>query len=175
MRDVSLFPILQHAHLSSHLQPRRAAIHHHPHLPPNARFLFPRFCRYFVERLEEVRQKLHCLLIGWRDIADPTRRGLRQPAHPCCVRTGWIKLPTRACPFGTSQTPQGGVCASPPIIAIKLSTEGRCSSTGVSTRGRARWWPGQGGGPSPGSGRSTCCRSRHPARTQRANRIGACN
>jgi len=28
-------------------------------------FFSPRFCHYFVERLEEVRQKMHCLLIGW--------------------------------------------------------------------------------------------------------------
>ena len=28
-------------------------------------FLSPRFCHYFVERVEEVRQKMHCLLIGW--------------------------------------------------------------------------------------------------------------
>jgi REP element-mobilizing transposase RayT len=28
-------------------------------------FLSPRFCHYLVERLEEVRQKMHCLLIGW--------------------------------------------------------------------------------------------------------------
>ena len=28
-------------------------------------FLSPRFCHYFVQRLEEVRQKMNCLLIGW--------------------------------------------------------------------------------------------------------------
>jgi REP element-mobilizing transposase RayT len=28
-------------------------------------FLSPRFCRYFVQRLVEVRQKTNCLLIGW--------------------------------------------------------------------------------------------------------------
>ena len=28
-------------------------------------FFSPRFCHYFVQRLEEVRQKMHCLLIGW--------------------------------------------------------------------------------------------------------------
>jgi REP element-mobilizing transposase RayT len=27
--------------------------------------LSPRFCHYFVQRLEEVREKTHCLLIGW--------------------------------------------------------------------------------------------------------------
>jgi len=28
-------------------------------------FRSPRFCQCFVQRLEEVRQKMHCLLIGW--------------------------------------------------------------------------------------------------------------
>jgi REP element-mobilizing transposase RayT len=28
-------------------------------------FFSPRFRRYFVQRLEEVREKMHCLLIGW--------------------------------------------------------------------------------------------------------------
>jgi len=28
-------------------------------------FRSPRFCEFFVQRLEEVRQKMHCLLIGW--------------------------------------------------------------------------------------------------------------
>jgi REP element-mobilizing transposase RayT len=28
-------------------------------------FFSPRFYHYFVRRLEEVRQKIHCLLIGW--------------------------------------------------------------------------------------------------------------
>jgi hypothetical protein len=28
-------------------------------------FFSPRFCRCFVQRLEEVRQKMNCLLIGW--------------------------------------------------------------------------------------------------------------
>jgi putative transposase len=28
-------------------------------------FRSPRFCQYFVQRLEKVRQKMNCLLIGW--------------------------------------------------------------------------------------------------------------
>jgi REP element-mobilizing transposase RayT len=28
-------------------------------------FSSPRFCQYFVQRLEEVRRKMNCLLIGW--------------------------------------------------------------------------------------------------------------
>jgi hypothetical protein len=28
-------------------------------------FLCPRFCHYFVRRLQEVRQKMQCLVIGW--------------------------------------------------------------------------------------------------------------
>ena len=44
--------------------------------------------------------------------------------HPCCVWTGWIELPTRACPFGTSQAPQGGSAPARPggrLVGIEMS------------------------------------------------------
>jgi len=41
--------------------------------------------------------------------------------HPSCVWTGWIELLTPVRPLGTSQTPKGGVCASPPNTVTKFS------------------------------------------------------
>ena len=52
-------------------------IYHRIYMPGELQFIttstyrpvpvFPsaRFCQVFVQRLEEVRQKMHCLLLGW--------------------------------------------------------------------------------------------------------------
>ena len=61
----------------NHRRERRMPIYHRTYSPGGLQFittstyrrapvfLSPPFCHYFVERLEEVRQKMHCLLIGW--------------------------------------------------------------------------------------------------------------
>jgi putative transposase len=43
-------------------------------------FRSPRFCEYFVQRLEEVRQKMNCLLIGW--VLMPEHFHLLLKPHP---------------------------------------------------------------------------------------------
>ncbi len=45
-------------------------------------FLSERFCRCFVQRIEEVRQELKFLLLGWREIADLTNQR-SAPASLC--------------------------------------------------------------------------------------------
>jgi hypothetical protein len=65
-------------------------------------FLSERFCRCFVQRIEEVRQELKFLLLGWREIADLTN----QRSAPAGV---FFRLFNRA--LGLSNTPAFGADA----------------------------------------------------------------
>jgi len=63
--------------LASRIRDRRMPIYHRTYSPGELQFIntsvyrrapvfcSPRFCHYFSERLEEIRQKMHCLLVGW--------------------------------------------------------------------------------------------------------------
>jgi hypothetical protein len=109
----------------------------------------PRFCHDLVQCLEEEGGADHRLcgprLFGQmfteRRTADRKSGGPRylprwsSTTHQSCVWTGWIELPTRACPFGTSQTPQSGVCASPPCYQLSNfgSSRAPCQTCRIST------------------------------------------
>jgi REP element-mobilizing transposase RayT len=90
-------------------------------------FLSERFRRCFVQRLEEVRQELKFLLLGWVLMPDHFHLLLlTKPAEttPLILKglkmrrssmwTGWDEPPVFTCPFRTSQTPKSRGLRQPP-------------------------------------------------------------